>query len=330
MSKTTNVTGLPQPIVSAVMAHPHRPFKPCARSVTELLQPPQQRYLMELHWDDLVEDAADRIWALMGTAIHKVLEQAEQTGISEKGLSQWYDLPGVGKVQLTGTPDRLAIVSEGLDPTYPPSSRKRTKRYTLQDYKVASVWEFIMGVADEKKWQLRMYDHLLLELGYQIDRAELVFIFRDWKKREAKQELQRLNSFERHNRPAPKYPLTQCVKIPVARWSREEYMGFISVRFTDQMNPVPRPCTKEERWAKDDVYAVKKKGNKSAERGGLHPTHDQAEAFIKARASAKGAKLKETDFVIEFRQGESTRCEDYCAVRDFCPQYKRMKGISDA
>lgn len=328
MSKTTNITGLPQPIVDAVKAQPRRPWAPCTRSVTELLMPPQQRFLLEAHDDELEEDAADRIWALMGTAIHKVLEDAERTGISEKQLGCTYELPGIGQVSLTGKPDRLAIVTEGLPPTYPPSGKKRSKVYTLQDYKVASVWEFIMGVADEKKWQLRMYDQLLQDAGYTIDRAELVFIFRDWKKREAKQELKRLNSFERHNRPAPKYPLTQVARIPVARWAREEFMAFIATRFADQMADVPRPCTKEERWAKDDVYAVKKKGNKSAERGGLQPTLDQAEAFIAAKVR-DNQKLSSSMFEVEFRQGESTRCEDYCAVRDFCPQYKRMKGVSD-
>ena len=312
--KITNHTGLPQPIVDAITNKGDRPFNKDERTVTELLMPPQQRALLVEHYDELEEDAADRIWALMGTAVHNVLEQAERTGIAEKRIGLEF-LLNERKLKLTGQPDRLALVQE-------------YGKNILQDYKVASVWEFIMGVADDKKWQLRMYDHLLQEHGYQIDKAELVFIFRDWKKREAKQELARLQKYPRHNRPAPKYPLTQCVRIPVKRWDRAQFFDFITTRFVHHLAETPRPCTKEERWAKDDVYAVKKKGNKSAERGGLHPTHDQAEAFIKARAGAKGAKLKETDFVIEFRQGESTRCEDYCAVRDFCPQYKQLKEQS--
>lgn len=333
--KLTNVTNLPQPIVEAVKAHEHRPFLDNERSVTELLAPPQQRYLTKKHWNKLEEDAADRIWALMGTSIHKILEHHEKVAVVEKQLRMDLEIPALPGKQLilTGRPDRLAIINQPVFVSFKPYGKE--DKWVLQDYKLASKWEYILGVAQEKKDQLRMYDHLLRNEGFKVDRLELVFIFRDWSKRDAKIELKRLMSYPSHDRPAPKYPLTQVVIIPVAKWDTETFLKEVSQRFIDHLADPPRQCTHEERWAKDDIYAVKKKGNKTAVRGGLKENQQQADIFIEKQvainnSNPKKKKLTVADFVVEFRPAESTRCEDYCAVRDFCPQYKAMKEKTDA
>ena len=73
--KITNKAGLPEAIVQAVRADPYD--KGEARfSVTELIGPPIIRLLRQRHEDEVEEDAADRIWSLLGTAVHGVLERA--------------------------------------------------------------------------------------------------------------------------------------------------------------------------------------------------------------------------------------------------------------
>src|SRR2546423_11220176 len=69
----TNLTRLPEPLVSAV-SHKREP-KRGQISVTELINPPQMRALTLKHWAELTEDASERIWATMGQLMHKLLEE---------------------------------------------------------------------------------------------------------------------------------------------------------------------------------------------------------------------------------------------------------------
>jgi len=87
------------------------------------------------------------------------------------------------------------------------------------------------------------------------------------------------------------------------------------------------PCTASERWEKQSTYAVMKKGRKSA----LRVLETEKDAF---QWCADNGYLLEGNgvkpgFSIEFRQGESTRCEKYCSVRDFCRQYAEIIGANN-
>ena len=69
-------------------------------------------------------------------------------------------------------------------------------------------------------------------------------------------------------------------------------------------------CSAEDRWQKDNAWAVMKEGRKSA---------------VRVFDNEKDAKeLNKTDakFYIEFRKGESVRCEKYCLVKEWCNQYQ--------
>ena len=50
-------------------------------SVTELINPPQIAVLKRVHRNDIEEDLVDRFWALMGTNIHKILEDAADAAL---------------------------------------------------------------------------------------------------------------------------------------------------------------------------------------------------------------------------------------------------------
>ena len=70
-------------------------------------------------------------------------------------------------------------------------------------------------------------------------------------------------------------------------------------------------CTPEEMWEKPTVWAVRKNGNKRAH--SLYETEELATAALADLGS---------NYEIEVRKGERTRCENFCPVNTWCTQYK--------
>ena len=103
--------------------------------------------------------------------------------------------------------------------------------------------------------------------------------------------------------------MIQVVDIPV--WSEKKIKAFVEKRIElhkDAKNGRIQPCTDEEKWTKDHVWAVMKKGRKSA---------------VKLYKDKKELPKLDAEQYIQFRKGESLRCKHYCDVRDFCPQYEK-------
>lgn len=73
----TNKLNLPEPIVAAVMRE--HTYKPKQYSVTVLLKGPGQVILERRHDNEIEQDVSEMIWAIFGTAVHNVLEQAQET-----------------------------------------------------------------------------------------------------------------------------------------------------------------------------------------------------------------------------------------------------------
>ena len=71
------------------------------------------------------------------------------------------------------------------------------------------------------------------------------------------------------------------------------------------------PCTPDQMWEKETVYALKKEGAVRAK--SLHQSLEEAEEALEK--AGKG-------FFIETRPGERTRCKYYCPVSNYCQQYK--------
>jgi hypothetical protein len=55
-------------------------------SVTKLIDSPQIRTLGRKYKDSIVVDVSERIWALMGQAVHTVLERANTSAVVEQRL----------------------------------------------------------------------------------------------------------------------------------------------------------------------------------------------------------------------------------------------------
>lgn len=287
--KLTNVLGLPEAIVSAV-ANDAYDSGGSDISVTALIAPPQIGVLRRQHDDELVEDVADRLWALMGSAMHAVLERAHDSAIQEQRL-----FTEVDGWTVSGQFDRL-----------------HAEERVLQDYKFSSVWEYVHGVKPERVAQLNLLAELARRNGYAIERLEVVYLFRDWSRLKAK--------------AGDGYPPHQMAVVPVPMWEPEVAEAYLNDRVAlhkaARLDGDIRPCSVEERWAKPDVFAVKKVGRKTALK--LHDSLDEATQH----ADNANAKFSTDAFYVEERPGESTRCEHYCAVASVCPQFATMKGES--
>ncbi len=277
----TNRLGLPQPLVDAVVNDEYTRGE-ADISVTGLLSPPRQAVLKEQHAHEITEDVVDRIWSLLGQAVHVILERADSSGITEERL--FMDLYGW---RISGQFDRLSL-TDGI----------------LQDYKVTSAWTIVFGdrIA-EWEAQLNLYALLATEHGREIKGLEVVAILRDWQKSKARED--------------PQYPQSQVAVVPLELWSRNRQVAFLRDRVNlHQMARDSLPeCTREERWQKDDKWAVHKAGRK----GALRLLGSEQDAI--QWAETNGYMIED----IIHRPGENTRCESYCAAAPWCEQFKALK-----
>ena len=284
--KYTNALNLPQAIVDAVKNDDYDSGNSFL-TATQLNKPVQMVRLEKQYKDQIVEDISDNIYALMGKAIHYILEKAESVMIVEKRL-----YASVMGKQISCQLDRLALISENGGFTG-----------KVQDYKFASIWQYIYGVNREYEEQLNIIAYILGRNEYKVSQLEIIMIFRDWQKSKAKYD--------------KNYPQQQIAVIPVELWSAGKQEAFILNKIEKHESTDLFECTQEERWNKGDKWAVMKKGNKKAKK--LCMSRDDANEWI----IDKVPDIDKTKYYIEHRPGENIRCENYCSVKTWCPQYNK-------
>jgi len=277
--KITNKLGLPQALVDAVsIRQPSDSY-----SASMLTKSPRQVNLERRHHHEMERDVSDMIWSLFGTAVHKVIEQADpEQALTEEYLT--HELSNGAKV--TGMAD---LYEAGK----------------VSDWKTVSVWSYVY-FDDAKRFeyesQLNTYA-LLFELhGFSVRELEIVMLFRDWQKSKAKYNAD--------------YPQQQVYPLPLRMWSAEHTERYLLDRtdLFDGYKNVPDDdlpfCTDAERWAKPGKVAVMKRGRKSALR--VLDTTEQAEAWM----AENGGEY------IEQRPGELWKRCEYCDASAFCNQYQ--------
>lgn len=235
----TNVEGLPQPLVDAVTKDPYDKGH-SDLTVTQLISPPRKVALEKAHDHEMVIDASDRLFALMGQIGHGILERAANSGIVEK---RWYG--AMDGWVISGQTDLVLAEQK------------------LIDYKFTSVWTVREGLKQEWEQQMNLLMWLALCHAQPISDAHIICLFRDWSVMEA-----RRNS---------NYPRKQVQVIPVPLWSYEKAEAFcrerVRVHALAQNGQLPE-CTAEERWERAPKWAVMKKGRKRAVK--LHDTERDA------------------------------------------------------
>ncbi len=296
--KFTNELKLPQPLVDAVTNDPYHAGA-CEFSVTGLLNAPRRRVLLKKHDHEIEEDIADRLWALFGQVGHGILERAaidDGTRVIEKRF--FADIAGV---KISGQLDLLEFSARNLD-----KKLKFLEKGILADYKIMSVWEIVYGMREEKIAQQNMLAWLCQNNGLKVDKLQIVSLLRDWSKTKAKQ--------------GGDYPSRNIVVTSLPYWSKEKTEQYIKerIRLHKEAEEILPLCSEDDRWHKDNKYAVMKEGRKSAMKvcASLQNAQDHMVWKISDDAKLVG-KLS----IVE-RLGEDIRCEHYCAAAPFCYQFQ--------
>ena len=283
--KYTNTLNLPSTLVDAIINDPYSRGS-ADISVTQLIQPPKIRVLSSRHRDEMTEDVADRVWALVGNSTHEVLERAaHKDAIQEERLSIT-----VGDWKISGQVD---MYEDGI----------------ITDWKITSCWAILNGVKPEWVNQLNCYAEMWRQMGFSVKEVQIIAILRDWSKFGGQR--------------SQNYPSKQVVKLPIPLWGHIETMNYLRDRvrvhqIAECLTDDEIPCCKpEERWSKADAWAVVKGNNKRATR--VFNSLKEAEA-LKADLESKSKEK----YRIDERPGEDTRCLHYCACAEFCNHYKTL------
>ena len=227
----TNRYNLPDAILQAVKNDPYKGGGDI--SVTKLIDAPQRRELLSKYKDSVVEDVSNRIWSLLGQAVHTILERANKSDLVEERL-----YAEVNGWQLSGQFDRIGLQDA-----------------TLDDYKVTGVYKVMAGSFSDWTWQLNILRWLAMQNGYQVDKLRVVALLRDWSGAESERKTN--------------YPVAPMVAIDIEVLSDEVIENYIRTRvgLHQQARAGENvPCTDEERWYEGTKWALMKKGGKRAVR----------------------------------------------------------------
>lgn len=283
--KLTNKYNLPQTFVN-VLNRPTYTKGKAHLSATEIINSPRIVQLKKIHWDNLEEDVADKVWAIFGTAIHAVLELGKDDHhIIEQRLHA-----NVDGWDISGAIDLQRVEDDGI---------------IVADYKTTGAWA-VMNEKSDWEQQLNIYAWLVEKVKkVPVKKVEIIAIIRDWSRRDAQVK--------------EGYPEAPIKVIDVPLWTFEQRENFIKERiqlhsnalFAAETSDDLPECSPSEMWEKPAFWAVRKIGNKRAT--AVFDTEDKA--LAKIEELGKG-------YEIEFRPGERTRCANFCQVRDFCGQWK--------
>lgn len=209
----TNRLGLPAPMVRAVTNDPYDAGDSDI-SVSRLVSPPRKVALEHLHKDEMPpEDAADRIFALLGQISHLILERAADQSICEKRyFAEVLGWKVSGQVDLI--PEEQKII----------------------DYKLTSIYAVKDGLKPEWLQQCNLLAFLCAKNGITITSGQIIVIFRDWFLSKARRDAT--------------YPQAQVQVLDVPIWPfgvQEAFMEGRVKAHQDARKILPQ-CTTEETW----------------------------------------------------------------------------------
>lgn len=222
--KLTNKYNLPQAFLRAALNDPYDRGE-ADFSVTELLNPPRAQALKLTHKDELEEDCSDRVFAILGQSVHKILERAARVeDLVERRVYGMF-----GEHMLTGQIDLL-----------------ERDRKVLSDWKVTKAYPFTKkgGKGQKPEWiaQLNMQLELLRMNELDADKLQIVGIIKDWTEA-CTDPYNKMKYMEG-------YPPAEIVTIDIPMWPREKTQGFIRERMKahlDARKALPE-CTPAETW----------------------------------------------------------------------------------
>jgi hypothetical protein len=248
----TNKYNLPLPLFKALSPERRQPV--AGRfAATHLIDAPLRRILLMRYFDEIEEDAADSLWALLGKAVHKVLEEHGTKETSEKKIEFSH---------FTGS--TLVTVGDYYD-----------MGNVITDWKITSVWSLILGDKEEWHRQLEVERFIYEMAGLPVSALKVCAILRDFRDKE---------KFKN-----PDYPPIPFVEKSYKLWDHDRLLQYINKRVEIHLSAekflnephLIASCTAEERWEKPHVWAVMKAGQKRAVK--LFDDPNVAEGFAHAK-----------------------------------------------
>lgn len=285
----SNIYNLPQPFVDLVSEDTYSKGESDI-TTTGLAQPPKIAELTKRHRNEITMDCSEKVWTMLGTANHYVLEQIAKRNPQRYVCEQRFYID-VDGVKLGGQIDLFDRETE-----------------TLWDYKVSSVYKAMSD--DRLDWTKQANVNKLLceHNGIHPKKLAILLVMKDWRRKDSEIKAE--------------YPKCAIQEIPLPIWHEAETMAYIrsrialhnAAKLVEKEDDIP-VCTEEERWAKPTTWAVlKEKRAKRAVAGGIYESEPEAIAHA-----------KRINGVIERRNGSNARCENYCSVRKWCNFGKQLK-----
>ena len=286
--KVTNVLNLPQALVDAVTLEKHNAEGEI--SATTLIKGVKEILLTDRHWDDITVDVKDSIWALWGTAVHALLEKEYDGTFTEEKFEE-----KVGGFTVTGKVDCYDMEHE-----------------ILYDYKTTSAWKVVYKNFEDWYKQGMIYSWLLSKKGLKVNKCKFVAILRDWSETESLRKADYPSS--------PVYVYEFDVTDADIKSVEEVILQKVAQveKLKDTVDDELPECSKDERWASADVFAVMKEGRKTSVKN-----FDNKEDADKL-AEELGAK-----HYVEVRPGTDKKCTKYCACCEFCSYYREHYGQAE-
>ncbi len=168
---------------------------------------------------------------------------------------------------------------------------------SVTDYKVTSTYSVQRGLKEDWEKQLNLYAWLLRQNDITATKLNIVCICRDWMR-------SRVGKYN--------YPDSPVVVLSVPMWRDGRQDDYLDLRVRVHTQEATIPCTPEERWARG-AYQV----NPMHSGGGKPRSFDTM-----GEATNYVNKQKTGAYSIVDGNAKYIRCESWCEVADFCPQWK--------
>lgn len=233
--KITNKNNLPNAFVN--IANEQRDIVDKHYSVTTLLKGTREVLLTRRYKNTLETDVSDMIWAIWGTAVHYVLEQADDKNMVELRLKQEIK----DGYYLTGRCDLY-----------------NKEEFTIEDYKTASVWKIVNDDLEDWRKQGMMYAWLAIKMGWHVEKIKFHALLKDWSPSKAK----RGGNYPQSAIITKEWKVSALDLLDIEEFIKEKFDDLIANE--DSLDTELPLCSKEERWGTPTKWAVMKKGRKSA------------------------------------------------------------------
>lgn len=296
--KITNKIGLPEALIDGIVAIRGEYNRgDCDFTATQLSKPPMMVRLERDHHSELEADAIDMLWSIFGSAFHLIASRGASSARGE--ISEL----------------RLTSVFAGKNKNWVISGQAdlySSKEKTIYDYKTTSPWVMVFNPDGQVEWeqQLNVLAVIYRRNNYEVKKIKDVLLFRGWSSSEAKRN--------------PQYPKEKAMVLPQKMWSEEQVNSYIIGRceLFDNALRCPDveigkaacpPCSNDEKWCRNEGWAVQKIGRQRARKVFKPDKLSQANELAEELGNL---------YVVLPRYGRRVRCEEACLVSKWCPDWR--------